>query len=1033
MNQPATGTFADNSRPLIDRVTDLIGQLTIAEKIALLHQHQSAVPRLGIAAFRTGTEALHGLAWLGPATVFPQAIGLASTWDRDLLRQVGAAVGDEVRGSHRKDPSGAGLNVWAPVVNPLRDPRWGRNEEGYSEDPGLTGVLATAYAGGLRGDHPVYLRTAPTLKHFLGYNNETDRDICSTMLGPRVLHEYELPAFRAPIVAGAAVAVMASYNLVNGRPAHVTGLIATQLRTWTTDEVLVVSDAGAPSLLAGRQAFYPDHVTSNAAALRAGMDSFTEIGSDNSVIVQRLTSAYEQGLITESDLDTAVRRILTIRFRLGEFDPPAANPYAQIPETVVNCPEHQALARQAARQAIVLLKNSDGILPLAGKPLRITDKPPRITGKPLRIAVIGPLADTVFPDWYSGTLPYQVSPYAAIAARIGAESTGYAEGVDRIALREASTNRYLTATADGGLRLLPMVPGGAAGSAAAGTTGSTTGSTGGGTPATPASTAAPASTASGFEVFDWGNGVFSLRASTGCTVSVNDTGQLVADHRLGPNGWVVRETFRLVELGNGAVALRHQATGKDIVVGAGDSLHLATTAATPVEPGTAGGTALGGSATAIVGGVAGSATQFVAELLVDGVAAAVAAARQAEVAVVVVGNHPMVNGRETEDRTDLALPPAQDALIRAVHAANPATILVLASSYPFGITWAQEHLPAVLWSAHGGQEFGNGLADVLFGATDPSGRLTQTWYRSAADLPDLFDYDIIGNDMTYLYFRGTPLYPFGHGLSYTSFEYRDLTMSEPTISATGETTVGVTVTNTGTRPGVDVVQLYTRQRRSRVKRPVRQLQGFQRVELVPGEQRRVQFSLPAQKLAGWDVTQGRFVVESAGHQVMLGHSATDIVLTRTLTVEGETIPPRDALTGHICATDYDGQAGTTIVARHLADGEAIEAGEAEAWLAFRDLDFQTGAATASLRVRWAPGQTRQNGQVGTEAVTLVLRLDNPVDGPVAGTTVVPVCDDRYTWIDVPVALSGTAGVQDLYVTFSTPGIGLSALAFGASA
>src|SRR3954466_1626080 len=185
--------FRDPAQPLADRISDLVGRLTTAEKIALLHQHQPAIPRLGIHAFQTGTEALHGLAWLGPATVFPQALGLASTWNPELVRAVGAAVGDEVRGFHHKDPDRAGLNVWAPVVNPLRDPRWGRNEEGYSEDPWLTGVLGTAYASGLRGDHPRYLRTAPTLKHFLGYNNETDRHLTSSDLPPRVLHEYELP------------------------------------------------------------------------------------------------------------------------------------------------------------------------------------------------------------------------------------------------------------------------------------------------------------------------------------------------------------------------------------------------------------------------------------------------------------------------------------------------------------------------------------------------------------------------------------------------------------------------------------------------------------------------------------------------------------------------------------------------------------------------------------------------------------------------------------------------------------------------
>ncbi len=226
MADPARETFRDPDVPPAARLADLVARLTLAEKVALLHQHQAAIPRLDIAAFRTGTEALHGVAWLGIATVFPQAVGLGATWDPDLVRRVGAAVGDEVRGMHRKDPS-VGLNVWAPVVNPLRDPRWGRNEEGYAEDPWLTGVLGTAYASGLRGDHPTYLRTVATLKHFLGYNNETDRHLTSSDLPPRVLHEYELPAFRAPIEAGAAGAVMASYNLVNGRPAHVSPLLAT--------------------------------------------------------------------------------------------------------------------------------------------------------------------------------------------------------------------------------------------------------------------------------------------------------------------------------------------------------------------------------------------------------------------------------------------------------------------------------------------------------------------------------------------------------------------------------------------------------------------------------------------------------------------------------------------------------------------------------------------------------------------------------------------------------------------------------------
>ena len=367
MGDLAASTFLDPAAPLRDRVADLLSRLTLEEKTALLHQHQPPVPRLGLAGFRTGTEALHGLAWLGPATVFPQAVGLASTWNIDLVRAVGVAVGDETRGFHHKDPTRGGLNVWAPVVNQLRDPRWGRNEEGYAEDPYLTGLMATAYAAGLRGDHPRFLKTAPTLKHFLGYNNETRRDTSSSNLWPRVLHDYELPAFRTAIASGAAVAVMASYNLVNGRPAHLSPLINDALRRWTEDEVLLVSDAAAPTNVAGVQGYYADHVDSHAALVRAGVDSFTDNDDRPAVTVERLATALSRGLLTPDDIEDAARRVLTIRFRLGEFDPPEDNPYAAITADVINCPEHQALALDAARQAIVMLRN-DEQRPAAGRP-----------------------------------------------------------------------------------------------------------------------------------------------------------------------------------------------------------------------------------------------------------------------------------------------------------------------------------------------------------------------------------------------------------------------------------------------------------------------------------------------------------------------------------------------------------------------------------------------------------------------------------------------------------------------------------------
>ncbi|SBT41559.1 beta-glucosidase family protein [Micromonospora auratinigra] len=796
--------------PTARRLDDLLARLTLPEKLGLLHQWQAPVPRLGLPSFRTGTEALHGVAWLGPATVFPQAIGLAATWNPELIRTVGAAVGDEVRAKHRADPHQVGLNVWAPVVNPLRDPRWGRNEEGWSEDPWLTGRLATAYAGGLRGAHPRRLRTAPTVKHFLGYNNETDRAVTSSNLPPRVLHEYELPAFRAPIEAGAAVAVMASYNRVDGLPAHLSPLIDGALRGWADDEILVVGDAGAVGNIAGVQAHLPDHVEGFAAALRAGIDSFTEDDRDSAPTVRRMTEALRRGLIDESHVDRAVRRVLSVRLRLGDLD--GDDPYADVPVDATERPAHRQLAREAARQAIVLLRN-DGLLPLS-------------PAAGHRVAVLGPLADAVHTDWYSGTLPYAVSAYAGLAARLPEVRTH--TGADRITLRVGDRHVGCPDTADGGPLALADEP-------------------------------------TGFEVYDWGQGVVALRAlGNGRHVGARDDGVLVND-RPGPGDWVVRETFRFRYRADGTVLLHHLATDGYVSVD--------------------------GAGRLVAGADVDAAAVFTPELVADGAAAAAALAAAADVAVVALGNHPMVNGRETEDRADLDLPAGQAALLRAVHAANPRTVLVVTSSYPYALGWAQEHLPAVLWTSHGGQEHGNALADVLLGDTDPTGRLTQTWYADTADLPELLDYDIIGADATYLYHRGEPLYPFGHGLSYACFDYADLRCAAGTAHVGEEVEVSVEVTNTGTRRGTEVVQLYTRQRRSRVKQPLRRLHDFARVTLDPGRTGRVVLRLRTAELSWWDETRGAMVVEDATHSLLVGRSAHDIRLVGAVTVTGSTAAP----------------------------------------------------------------------------------------------------------------------------------------------
>jgi beta-glucosidase len=323
--------FQDRHLPLQVRLDDLMSRLTPTEKIEFLHQYQPAIPRLGIQTFKVGTEAIHGLAWTNDpvtgnqvyanATTFPQAVGLASTWDTRLINQVGSVVGDEARGYNAAHPTFWGTNLWAPVVNLLRDPRWGRNEEGYSEDPTLTGAISTAYGSGMQGSDPFYLKAAPTLKHYLAYNNEVHRDTTSSNVPQRVLNEYDRAAFKAAISANAVTGVMSSYNLVNGRPDTVNPDLSSLERSWTDQTLFNVTDAFAPYNLTGSEAYYATQPQADAAVVKAGLNSFTIDGSNNQPMVTAIESALSQGLLSWSDVDRAVRQVLTLRFRLGSFDP----------------------------------------------------------------------------------------------------------------------------------------------------------------------------------------------------------------------------------------------------------------------------------------------------------------------------------------------------------------------------------------------------------------------------------------------------------------------------------------------------------------------------------------------------------------------------------------------------------------------------------------------------------------------------------------------------------------------------------------
>jgi beta-glucosidase len=368
---------------------------------------------------------------------------------------------------------------------------------------------------------------------------------------------------------------------------------------------------------------------------------------------------------------------------------------------------------------------------------------------------------------------------------------------------------------------------------------------------------------------------------------------------------------------------------------------------------------------------------------------------------------PFINGREAHDRTDMNLASGQEAVVKAVTAANPHTIVVVENSYPTTINWEQQNVPAIVWTTHAGQETGHALADVLFGDYNPSGHLTQTWPQSQSQVADILSYDIAKSGQTYMYSAQPTLYPFGYGLSYTTFRYDDLRLSTPDMSGNGHITASVAVTNTGSRAGRDVVQLYVHQEKSRVQQPVKKLIAFRNVDLAPGQTSTVRFDVKASDLAFWDVTRDRWVVERSPFDFMVGNSSAAIARSATLRVNGETIPPRN-LSIQTPAENFDDYQGAQLVDQSKASGTAVGATAAGQWIKFADADLQAGSSTFTAQVA--------KGTPGT--ATIQIRLDNPVSGPVIGTATVSSTGDVYSYTTTTAPLTGTHGIRDVYLVFT---------------
>ena len=702
--------FQNPALPDEERITDLIARMTLDEKIGVL-AWRAAVPRLGVEG-SPHIEGYHGVAQGGPSnwgrrnptatTQFPQAYGLGATWDPELVRRVAAQEAQEARylyQSAKYDRSG--IIVRAPNADLARDPRWGRTEEVYGEDPFHVGTLSVAFTRGLQGYPPRYWKAAALLKHFLANSNEDNRSSSSSDFDERLWREYYAKPFEMAVREGGSRAMMAAYNAVNGTPAHVHPMLREiVVGEWGLDGI-VCTDGGGLGLLVSAHRAFPDLPTAAAACIKAGINNFLDRYREP------VTEALERGLITEADLDEAMRGLFRVSIRLGLLDPPERVPWAAIgapddPEPW-DQPETRAFVREVTQKSIVLLKNSAGLLPLDRDKVK-------------SIGVIGPLSNQVLLDWYSGTPPYTVSPR---------------EGIENVA----------------------------------------------------------------------------------------NPGPSPGPSRIGVS-WV------------------------------GDMSE-----------------------------------------------AALEMARERDVAVVCVGSHPEGNagwavvsspseGKEAVDRKAITLPPGQEEFVRRVIEANPRTVVVLITSFPVALPWAAENATTIVHMTHNSQELGNALGDVLFGDVDPGGRLAQTWPRSLDQLPPMMDYDI-RNGRTYMYFEGEPQYHFGHGLSYATFAFADLKTSSAALGQNGAVDVSVDVTNTGTRAGDEVVQLYVRYPASRLSRPRKQLRGFRRISLAAGEKKTVTLPLAASDLSYWDADEKTWAVEPGPVELLVGGSSadTDLTLRQVITVQ----------------------------------------------------------------------------------------------------------------------------------------------------
>jgi beta-glucosidase len=819
--------------------------MTVEEKVSQLVNQSRAVPRLNVPDYDWWSEALHGVQRSG-VTEFPEPVGLAATFDPDSIHRMAAAIGIEGRIKHvqamREGHSNVfeGLDFWAPNINIFRDPRWGRGQETYGEDPFLSARMGVAFVTGMQGDDPNYYRAISTPKHFAVHSGpEPTRHTADVKVSKHDELDTYLPAFRAAVTEGKAGSVMCAYNSINGQPACVNEfLLQDQLRGKWNFQGYVVSDCDAVVNIFRDHHFTKTQPEASALAIQRGMDNecvdFAKVEDDHDY--KAYFDAYKQGILKESEIDTVLTRLFTARMKLGMFDPPEMVPYSKIGEKQLDSADHRALARTLANESMVLLKN-DGTLPLKRGAIRI--------------AVVGPLADQTryLLGNYNGTPTHTVSVLEGLKAEFPEAQIAFVPGTQFLRTEGDKVPASAVTTPEGQPGLTVQF------------------STGNGFPdkgAVLATRQVSNVDLKSEDIPQEAAATFPLSVEWNGFLTANETGE----YSLGLRG---KGDFAMVLIDGKPLAMQyldserlqaktghvHLEQGKKVAV----KVRYRLSKAGPVE----------------------------AQLIWSRYdprpsPEAVSAAKNADVVIAVLGITSELEGEEMPvnedgfkggDRTSIDLPKPEEELLEAVAATGKPVILVLANGSALAVNWANEHVNAILESWYAGEEGGAAIAGTLSGKNDPAGRLPVTFYTGVDQLPGFEDYSM--QNRTYRYFHGKPLYPFGYGLSYTTFSYTNLTLPKAAISAGDPLTAEVTVTNTGKREGQEVAQLYL-SFPSVPGAPLRALRGFKRVSLKPGESQKVRFELKERDLnmvseAGEPIiAEGTYAVSIGGGQPNTGAS-----------------------------------------------------------------------------------------------------------------------------------------------------------------